>query len=96
MTEPITLSSASLRCDIKPALGRTARSLCGTKKYTNALRSSGVTSWFLTNPKRKCLAIKPVNLLLASVDRVDEPGIQVLAASEWMSAHINIQVEPAP
>ncbi|MDP2451209.1 MAG: aldose 1-epimerase [Polaromonas sp.] len=56
-----------------------------------------------TNPQRDFVAIEPVshvnnavNLLQAGAGRADELGIQVLAPGESMSAHMSIQVEPAP
>ena len=56
-----------------------------------------------TNPTRDCVAIEPVshvnnavNLLQAGAGQADELGIQVLAPGESMSAHMSIQVEPAP
>jgi len=56
-----------------------------------------------TNPTRDFVAIEPVshvnnavNLIQAGAGQADELGIQVLAPGESMSAHMSIQVEPAP
>ncbi|MDO9116035.1 MAG: aldose 1-epimerase [Polaromonas sp.] len=56
-----------------------------------------------TNPQRDFVAIEPVshvnnavNLLQAGAGQADELGIQVLAPGESTSAHMSIQVEPAP
>jgi aldose 1-epimerase len=56
-----------------------------------------------TNPTRDFVAIEPVshvnnavNLLQAGAGQADELGIQVLAPGDSMSAHMSIQVEPAP
>ena len=89
MTEPITLSRASLRCEIKPELGGC---IAGFRLGEIAVLRS--------IPARDLVAIEPVshvnnamNLMDAGAAPADDLGIRVLLPGESMSARMSIQVE---